>query len=78
MDIKRLLVIPTVLSLTLASSFVFAANTEKKDVTVTFTTQDGKHIRCQVHPDDVKVAGDLKKGDSVSLWWNGGRENNLD
>lgn len=65
MGIKRLLVIPTVLSLALASSFVFAADTESKAMTATFTTKDGKQIRCQVHPDDKSVVSGLKKGDDV-------------
>ncbi|WP_133128831.1 hypothetical protein [Legionella nagasakiensis] len=67
MDIKRLFVIPTVLSLALASFFVFAADTENKEVMATFKTQDGKEIRCLVHPDDKGVAGGLTKGDKIEL-----------
>ncbi|WP_133129235.1 hypothetical protein [Legionella yabuuchiae] len=67
MNIKKLLLIPTAMSLGLACSFAFAAENSDKSAMVTLVTKDGKQIRCYVHSGDQKEAAYLKRGTTVQL-----------
>ncbi|HAT9776971.1 TPA: hypothetical protein JBD69_13280 [Legionella pneumophila subsp. pneumophila] len=60
----RLLFIPALLSFGLISSLAQAADTENKQTTATFKTQDGKTIECLMAPE---VGKDVKTGDMMEM-----------
>ncbi|WP_133130007.1 hypothetical protein [Legionella yabuuchiae] len=61
-------ILATCLGLALTSSFAFANEAgEDKGVMATFKTEDGKQIRCLVHPDDKDVLREVRKGSKVQL-----------
>ncbi|WP_133127193.1 hypothetical protein [Legionella nagasakiensis] len=63
---KIRLLVPILLTLSL-SSLAFAADIEEKDKWITLKTQDGKEVRCMVHPEDHAATQSIKKGDNVQL-----------
>lgn len=64
----RKIFLPIILTLSLASPFVYAdISKDDNQTTATFKTQDGKEVRCIINPEDVHVVKGLEQGEKLQL-----------
>ncbi|KTC65589.1 Uncharacterised protein (plasmid) [Legionella adelaidensis] len=59
--------IASIFACSLAMPLAYADTSTEKQTMATFQTQDGKTVRCMVHPDDKEHFSKIKSGDTVKL-----------
>ncbi|KTC65804.1 Uncharacterised protein (plasmid) [Legionella adelaidensis] len=59
--------IASLCTIALCSPLSHAATSSKQETTATFKTEEGKTIRCIIHPEDVIQFSQVKNGTNVKL-----------
>ncbi|KTC66297.1 Uncharacterised protein (plasmid) [Legionella adelaidensis] len=64
---KAKLLVPLLFTFFLGIPLTYADSSTEKQTTATFKTEDGKTIRCMVHPEDRENLSQVKSGEKVKL-----------